>query len=96
MKASILKRLQRLEHTASGQERVPLVLIDVTKMPEVDREAYWAGDEDVLRRNGAPNPADCLPGLVHTLVIDSHPECRADRDAPEDVYEGDASIKASQ
>jgi hypothetical protein len=89
MKASIRKRLQRLESTASAHQRAQIALVNVTKMPKADRDAYWAGDDGLLLWYGAPHPADCPPGLVHTIVIDSHPLCHGDRDAPEDVDEGD-------
>jgi predicted membrane-bound mannosyltransferase len=54
MKVSIRKRLERLENAASGHPRMPIVLIDVTKMPKADRAAHRAGDVGVLQRYGAP------------------------------------------
>ena len=73
MKAQIVKRLQALEQVASRQAVRPIVLVEVLEMSDADREAYWAGDSGVLRRYGAPDPGDCPPGQVHTIVIDVHP-----------------------
>ncbi len=90
MKASILKRLQNLEQAASGHARLPLVLIDVTKIPEADRNAYRAGDETILLRFGAPDPAQMPPGQIHTIVIDLHPAFSDRRLEVDDFEENDA------
>ena len=76
MKASIRKRLQQLEDAATAQGARQIVLVEVLAMTEEDREAYWAGDDAVLRRYGAPDPSGCPEGSVHTIVIEVHPACR--------------------
>lgn len=73
MKASTRKRLEALEQAASMHERHQLVILDVRTFSDVDREAYRAGDEGVLRRYGAPDPDKCPTGQIHTIVIDVPP-----------------------
>jgi hypothetical protein len=89
MKVSIRKRLERLENAASGHPRMPIVLIDVTKMPKADRAAHRAGDVGVLQRYGAPDPAECRAGRIHTIVIDLHSACRDSRREHDDLTGGD-------
>jgi rhodanese-related sulfurtransferase len=76
MKASTRKRLEVLEQAASMHETRQLVIIDVRTFSDVDREAYRTGDDGVLRRYGAPDPDQVLPGQIHTIVIDVHPVSR--------------------
>ena len=76
MKAQLLKRIQALEQAALRQSRRPIVMVEVLAMTDADREAYWAGDRDVLRKYGAPDPAECPVGQIHTIVIDVHPDSR--------------------
>jgi hypothetical protein len=45
MKASTRKRLEALEQAASMHGIHQLVMLDVRTFSDVDREAYWAGDE---------------------------------------------------
>lgn len=75
MKASILKRLEALEAAATAVTARPIVLIDITKLPDADRDAFWSGDDMVLTRYGLPD-GPVAPGRVHTLVISIHPETR--------------------
>ncbi len=89
MKTSILKRLQSLEQAATAQATRQIVLIEIMEMAERDREAYWAGDEEILRQYGGPILRECAPGLIHTIVIDVHPACRTLRDSADGVDEGD-------
>lgn len=84
MKAQLLKRIQALEQAALRQSRRPIVMVEVLEMTDADRETYWAGDRDVLRKYGAPDPTECPPGQVHTIVIDIHPNWRpAWREVPD-------------
>lgn len=75
MKPSTLKRLEELEQAANRVTLPPLLLVDVTKFDGSDRDAYWQGDTTVMTRSGVP--ADSPSGMIHTLVIDLNPECRA-------------------
>jgi hypothetical protein len=85
MKASTRKRLQALEQAASMHETHPLVMLDVRTFSDVDREAYWAGDEGVLRRYGAPDRDKVPSGQIHTIVIDLHPDTRGPQLASADL-----------
>ncbi len=85
-----MKRLQNLEYAASGPDRTQLALIDVTKIYAADQDAYRAGDSDVLRRYGMPDPVEGSVGQIHTIVINVHPACRDQRREIDDV-EGDGS-----
>lgn len=77
MKAKLLKRLEALEQAANRATTRLLVLIDVTKLPEADREAYWSGDDAVLQRYAARDGAEMSQGtIIHTLVISVHPKLR--------------------
>jgi hypothetical protein len=92
MKASTRKRLQALEQAVEVEQVRPVVIIDVTKLPAAEREAYWAGDETVLRKYGAPDPVECPPGQIHTIVVDVHPAARErwpmDTDREDDAAAG--------
>jgi hypothetical protein len=76
MRATLLKRIEALEAAAKQATARPLVLVDVTKMPEHERDAYWAGDDAVLTRHGARDGEDVEPGTIHTLVISVHEAAR--------------------
>jgi hypothetical protein len=91
MKSSTRKRLEALEQAASMHETRQLVMLDVRTFSDVDREAYRAGDEGVLRRYGAPDRDKVPPGQIHTIVIDVHPASRDGRLSAKDLPEdGDA------
>lgn len=56
MKTSILERLEALERAASQTAISRLRIIDLTQIPDEDRDAYWSGDVDVLNRYAPPIP----------------------------------------
>jgi hypothetical protein len=76
MRATTRKRLLALEAAAKLTTARPLVLIDVMKLPEADRDAYWSGDDVLLTRYGARDGDEAAPGTIHTLVISLHLESR--------------------
>lgn len=62
MRASILKRLDALERAADQATMRPLVLIESHLFDPVDRDAYWAGDDGVLKRYIARDEAEPSSG----------------------------------
>ncbi len=89
MKASTRKRLEALEQAASMHEAHRLVMLDVRTFSDVDREAYRAGDEGVLRRYGAPDPDKCPTGQIHTIVIAVPPDTRDPQLTSADLHDED-------
>jgi hypothetical protein len=91
VKAYIRKRLDALDAPASRAALRPFVLIDITKLPDADRESYWCGDDAVLTRHGARVGVESSPGTIHTPVISLHPESRQEwlitRDMDDDDLE---------
>lgn len=53
----------------------PLPLVDVTWFDGAGGDVHWQGIPRSLTRCGVP--ADSPSGMIHTLVIDLNPECRA-------------------
>ncbi len=76
MRASILRRLADLEAVAALRATPPMILIDVTKLPDGDRDAYWGGNPSVLTRHGCPDPEALPAGFIATIVIDLTPSRR--------------------
>ena|GEM_PF-2641324 len=76
MKASILRRLADLEAVAAIRSTPPMILIDVTKLPDGDRDAYWGGDLTVLTRHGAPDHEALPAGFIASIIIDVTPSRR--------------------
>jgi hypothetical protein len=79
MKVSTRKRLEALEQAAWTRAARPIVIVEVMQMSAADRQAYRAGDQQVLRRYGSPDAAEVPLGQIHTIIIDLHPACRRHR-----------------
>jgi len=76
VRASILRRLADLEAVAARRATPPIILIDVTKLPDGDRDAYWSGDGSVLARHGVPDHEALPAEYIATIVIDLTPSRR--------------------
>lgn len=50
--------------------------MDVFQLPDVDREAIWSGDVDVLNKY-APDVPDLPSDVIHTVVVSLNPESRS-------------------
>jgi hypothetical protein len=89
MRRNLMKRLEALEKAVNKTTVPKLMMIDADRLPDADRDRFWAGDTAVL---GLPdNP---MPGTISTVVISVSPACqeswRATRgmsDAERNAYE---------
>jgi hypothetical protein len=76
VKADLLRRLQAVEAALAYEHVKPLAVVDVLKMSDDDRSAYWNGDDAILTRYGARHGQEGPAQGIHTLVIDMHESAR--------------------
>lgn len=78
-RAVILQRLEALEVAVSPTPAQRLAFVDVTKLPDADRERYRRGERSVFDRHANPG--------VRSIVVSLHPAVRASWEATRDMTE---------
>lgn len=98
MRSSVLKRLDDLDKAATIRSRPPLVLIDVTKLGDDDRDAYWAGDDDVLTAHGAvwSDVPDVITTIVVSLNVANRDRWLATKDMEDDELEAEVEGRSRE